>query len=76
MITDEDKVFYRESDDQFIFQYVDGRFYIENECDDFENCNLLWDEENEVYFLTHVNWDWVSDFIKLKGFEEYEPFKG
>jgi hypothetical protein len=76
MITDEDKCFYRESDDQFIFQHEDGRFYTETEIDGINSEYLIWDEDHQVYFITRSAWDWVVDFIKLKGFEPYEPFVG
>lgn len=75
MISDEDKCFYREEDEQFVFQHVDGRYYIENEHPDFENCRLVWDDEEDVYFFTTELYD-LEQFIRLLGFEEYEPFCG
>lgn len=76
MITDEDKCFVRGEydEEQWVFQHVDGRFYIEAEHSDFENCGLCWDDEHEVHFMTYDRN--MLSFLKSLNFEEYEPFCG
>jgi len=76
MITDEDKAWLRDEDEQFIFQYSeDGRYYVLNEHPDFENFDLEYDDELDVYFVT-VEFHDFEQFVKLLGFEEYDTFVG